>query len=254
MERVLWADAICIDQSRITERNHPVALMADIYRKCNRCLIWLGKAQEVTDYLDSLSELLTILSKKQHLNHPNAPHINPLLALPRIPLMYVNQVAWWNRIWVVQEVILAPQSLVLYGSFEMVFSDLVNAVEFVSDYDMRAAWNASSRETDQICDCLDHIKVTFIWADLLTLRDHIYRLLEVTNLQPETDGLQSMSAPVAYRDPPDIINVLLSVRHRACTDSRDKIFAILSLVQDWGSWRPIKADYSKDTLVRSGLS
>ena len=184
MERVLWADAICIDQSRIAERNHPVALMADIYRKCNRCLIGLGKAQEVTDYLDSLSELLTILSKKQHLNHPNAPHINPLLALPRMLLMYVNQVAWWNRIWVVQEVILAPQSLVLYGSFEMVFSDLVNAVEFVSDHDMRAAWNASSQETDQICDCLDHIKVTFIWADLLTLRDHIAVCLKLPIFNP----------------------------------------------------------------------
>ncbi|KAK7746220.1 hypothetical protein SLS62_009436 [Diatrype stigma] len=40
--RVLWADAICIDQHSIQERNEQVALMKDIYLQCERVLVWLG--------------------------------------------------------------------------------------------------------------------------------------------------------------------------------------------------------------------
>jgi len=125
---------------------------------------------------------------------------------------------------------------------------LVNAVEFVNDHDMRGAWYASSRKTDQVCDCMDHIKVTFVWADLLTLRDHIYRLLEVHS---EVKAIRSTSLPGASTNLPDFISILLSVRHRACTDPRDKIFGMLSLVKDWASWLSIKADYSKDEVTVS---
>jgi hypothetical protein len=72
--------------------------MADIYRKCKRCLIWLGQTGLEADYLDSLSELLGALSEKHHLDQPDAPRINWMLSHPRIPLMFVNRVAWWNRI------------------------------------------------------------------------------------------------------------------------------------------------------------
>jgi hypothetical protein len=51
-----------------------------------------------------------------------------------------------------------------FVSFEMGFSELVHAVEFVNEHDMRGAWNASGREADQpVCDCLDPIKITFVW-------------------------------------------------------------------------------------------
>jgi Heterokaryon incompatibility protein (HET) len=248
-ERALWADAICIDQSSIAERNHQVALMADIYRNCERCLVWLGQTDLEATFLDSLSELLGALSEKRHLDQPEAPRISPMLGLPRSALMFMNLVAWWNRIWVVQEVILAPQSLIFFGSFEMRFSDLVSAVEFVNHHDMRGAWYASSEESDQVCGCMDHIKVTFVWAELLTLRDHIYRLLEVTIPPSEVKVIRSTSLPSTATIFPDFINVLLSARNRACTDPRDKIFGMLSLVTDRASWPIIKADYSKDDVT-----
>jgi hypothetical protein len=251
-ERVLWADAICIDQSRIAERNEQVALMADIYRKCERCLIWLGNTSEFDDpsedWSGNLPELLIALSKKEHLDQPDAPRINPMFGFTRIALMLLNAVGWWERIWVVQEVGLAPKSLVMFGSFEMLFSDIANAVEFVNEHDIGSAWNHNSHETDQLCRCMDRIKITFIWADLLELRDHIYRLLEVTRCQTETGSILATSGPGVKRDSPDIVDVLLSVRHRDSTDPRDKVFGVLSLVQDWKCWEPIKADYSKDTL------
>ena len=38
-ERIVWIDAICIDQSNIKERSQQVAMMADIYKSCSQCLI-----------------------------------------------------------------------------------------------------------------------------------------------------------------------------------------------------------------------
>jgi hypothetical protein len=48
--RVLWADAICIDQRNVSERNHQVAKMADIFSASTIVLVWLGAGVE-TDLL-----------------------------------------------------------------------------------------------------------------------------------------------------------------------------------------------------------
>ncbi|KAH9207480.1 heterokaryon incompatibility protein-domain-containing protein, partial [Leptodontidium sp. 2 PMI_412] len=42
VERVLWIDAICIDQSDKGERNHQVGLMAQVYSRASRVVVWLG--------------------------------------------------------------------------------------------------------------------------------------------------------------------------------------------------------------------
>jgi len=53
--RILWIDAICIDQetgtSSVEERNSQVALMGEIYKKAARTLCWFGQGNEFTDEL-----------------------------------------------------------------------------------------------------------------------------------------------------------------------------------------------------------
>lgn len=40
---LLWADALCINQSNTSERTRQVGLMADIYRNSKETVIWLGE-------------------------------------------------------------------------------------------------------------------------------------------------------------------------------------------------------------------
>lgn len=47
--RVLWIDAICIDQDNIEERNVQVSFMADIYRSANANLIHLTTNHNLAD-------------------------------------------------------------------------------------------------------------------------------------------------------------------------------------------------------------
>jgi Heterokaryon incompatibility protein (HET) len=44
--RVIWIDAICIDQSEKVEKGHQLPLMAEIYARANRVIVWLGKTSD----------------------------------------------------------------------------------------------------------------------------------------------------------------------------------------------------------------
>ncbi|KAK0705546.1 heterokaryon incompatibility protein-domain-containing protein, partial [Lasiosphaeris hirsuta] len=47
--RLIWADAICINQSDIPERNSQVLIMAEIYRRARTTLGWLGRGGEAEE-------------------------------------------------------------------------------------------------------------------------------------------------------------------------------------------------------------
>lgn len=42
--RILWVDAICIDQSLHEERNQQVTMMREMYEKAAQVIVWLGPA------------------------------------------------------------------------------------------------------------------------------------------------------------------------------------------------------------------
>jgi hypothetical protein len=44
-KRILWVDAVCINQSDPAEKETQIPLMRDIYSKATRSLIWLGEAE-----------------------------------------------------------------------------------------------------------------------------------------------------------------------------------------------------------------
>lgn len=46
--RVLWLDAVCIDQVNTVEKNRQVPMMAEIYGKAKRVCVWLGEGDEMS--------------------------------------------------------------------------------------------------------------------------------------------------------------------------------------------------------------
>jgi hypothetical protein len=47
--RTLWVDAICIDQTSLSERSHQVQLMGEIYSRAQRVVVWLGEGSPCSD-------------------------------------------------------------------------------------------------------------------------------------------------------------------------------------------------------------
>jgi hypothetical protein len=89
-KRIIWVDAICIDQSNKEERKQQVQLMAKIYSNAHRVIVWLGEqAVEIKGALEDIqlaaNEELTERSKKE---------------IKQQAILNLLQNPWFQRIWV----------------------------------------------------------------------------------------------------------------------------------------------------------
>lgn len=99
----MWIDAICIDQDDIYEKNHQVRQMADIYRNAATVFAWLGLERR------GEQEAFALL-KNVEANEGDA--IARYQSEPSSVLMALFNRSYWTRAWIVQELAL-PQDVVL---------------------------------------------------------------------------------------------------------------------------------------------
>ncbi|TVY23582.1 Heterokaryon incompatibility protein 6,OR allele, partial [Lachnellula hyalina] len=137
--RLIWADAICINQDGIEERNQQVQLMREIYSRASRVVVWLGLeyGEDVTvatslmrtiyaacskhaEIIDA--DLITLAVAYQGLNGVTPDQLERLgdHCSPKHPRSWPalrNFFArpWFTRVWCIQEIVLARDSIVLVG-------------------------------------------------------------------------------------------------------------------------------------------
>ncbi|KAF2137712.1 uncharacterized protein K452DRAFT_235310, partial [Aplosporella prunicola CBS 121167] len=110
--RSIWIDAICIDQENISEKNHQVRQMADIFRNAVAVFAWLGPSKE--DY-NELSEFLeeietTHLNTLECFSEPEKGKDN---IIEDIGLVKINLLSrpYWKRMWIIQEIVLGDSNV-----------------------------------------------------------------------------------------------------------------------------------------------
>lgn len=87
--RIIWVDAICINQSDNEEKEHQIRLMAEIYAKANRVIVWLGEAQDISER--ALEAICLAGQQSTKLWDKDPVHRAVLQLLQR---------QWFQRIWV----------------------------------------------------------------------------------------------------------------------------------------------------------
>jgi len=90
IERILWVDALCINQDNQQEKEHQIQLMARIYSQANRLLVWLGETADDSDL--ALEEIRVAGGKKSTDSSNNKKIQQAVLALLQRP--------WFRRMWV----------------------------------------------------------------------------------------------------------------------------------------------------------
>jgi hypothetical protein len=141
--RVLWADAICINQVDVHERGQQVSIMRVIYQRAQRVLIWLGtETEDDKDALNVIERIKKILPTPplmgpDQISQTNSVSYNLSIALTlmwnKIPdkdwaqLGILLRRPWFERVWVIQEVLSAREALVFNGLKSISFSTLVTA-------------------------------------------------------------------------------------------------------------------------------
>lgn len=149
--RILWVDALCINQNNVQERSHQVQQMATIYSSATTVVIWLGEWPSSDNCRDedcceeAFSGLLNEMRR-----------INSLLAQTSLPgerdslmskflaqndlfsdmghfighLTEITSQPWFHRLWIIQEFILAKTDPVVHvGRHSTTWPDLFYAVE-----------------------------------------------------------------------------------------------------------------------------
>lgn len=120
-ERVLWVDAICIDQSNNEEKSTQVPLMSFIYSRANEVVIWLG------DYKGP---------RWVQQAHPSDYHGDWAISkatdywtVTKYWLYTLTQENYWTRCWIVQEVAMASRIRVLSGRSSLPWSDFISLMK-----------------------------------------------------------------------------------------------------------------------------
>ncbi|KAK0648021.1 heterokaryon incompatibility protein-domain-containing protein [Cercophora newfieldiana] len=110
LPRLLWIDAICINQDDVAERSAQVRIMDKVYATGQQTLIYLGEATHENDMLFAELEAADSDLGKGTIDERSKPdgfivqQLEELLERP-----------WFQRVWVLQEVFLNDNRLVICG-------------------------------------------------------------------------------------------------------------------------------------------
>lgn len=138
--RLLWVDAICIDQESNTDKNQQIPLMRQIYQNAREVVIWLGKASETTDAALALIPLTlravdedAAAGRQRNLALAyERPDYFPSVADPRWGhLRTVLERPWFHRAWIVQEAAVARKATIMHGDSLIDLDDLLKAIMYL---------------------------------------------------------------------------------------------------------------------------
>lgn len=111
-ERVIWADAVCINQQDLGERSIQVALMGEIYSISHQVIVWLGEETEATrDSIEQFNNMHAFFMENEegYQTDPDRWNINPLggsrnysalvgkRADWEIPISNIGRIQWFVR-------------------------------------------------------------------------------------------------------------------------------------------------------------
>lgn len=122
----LWIDALCIDQDNIKERNHQVAQMKAIYGQATEVLIWLG--EPAPKHLASVEKAVMLCRRIEETRSVPWPRSD----LPSIyALDGLIYMAYWSRIWIIQEILLSNTARILCAGHLLPFQTFEKAMKWL---------------------------------------------------------------------------------------------------------------------------
>jgi hypothetical protein len=114
-DRLIWADAICINQADIHEKNHQVSMMGEIYEGAKNVAVYLGQPTEHTE--EGMLSLRSLMDMHPPRKEPSWSDI----ALPKLEKSFADILSrsWFTRVWTVQETALARNTTLMCGQYHV---------------------------------------------------------------------------------------------------------------------------------------
>ncbi|KAK4198973.1 ankyrin repeat-containing domain protein [Triangularia verruculosa] len=216
-DRILWVDALCIDQGNPREKNHQVKQMRHVYENAQNVHIWLGPS---TDGIDLLMGLMTQLDRRAT-RRKNCRRSSPDAWVKEWSIFVKKEGAgetnvkicrrnalgdllsrpWFRRVWIIQEVFSARSAVISCGS---------NTIP---------------------------TRVFVLMPGLMGVQvdPHIQAVLDIM------PGYLRQNS--WWRDQPDLCSLLKSFGTSKATDPRDNIYALIGIASDASADGILQPDY-----------
>jgi hypothetical protein len=222
--RILWADAVCINQEDFEERSQQVRIMSKIYSTAIRTLIWLGSnSEDITEAIPLMEKIgnlfceensttlasLRGLDRFHELRQFNIDKLSPFEASKWLQFFDFYENPYFCRTWCIREVGVSKEAIALHGR---------DAIDFTL-IALAANWTSYDPEKMEVIQYMKN-DCGIAHARFMGMRDH-------SNLS--------------------LRQLLRSTASFECTDPRDKIYSTL----DFGAsgrtgW--ITPDYTKSVV------
>ncbi|KAI3317842.1 HET-domain-containing protein [Xylariaceae sp. AK1471] len=191
MERILWIEAICIDQSNKEEQSHQILYMPNIYSRAKRVIAFLGEASN-----DSELVMNFILDDRASIGRGHRPPVGE--SLQRAMDQSLER-AYFGRVWIIQEILLASDITIVLGDKAAAWADLSRSVFYV-DANKRLHLGETYRNL---------VPAVMFWRDRSTLDrpNSLLQFLHATRLYKSSDPRDKVYALLAMtpeKDEPDV--------------------------------------------------
>ncbi|KAH7409121.1 heterokaryon incompatibility protein-domain-containing protein [Cadophora sp. MPI-SDFR-AT-0126] len=224
--RLLWVDAISINQHDLAERSRQVRIMQEIYANAAQVVIWLGRAAEGdARAFASLQALKSVLigqddswflvrlgwyRDKTGKVFSGGAHRSMVTDIEYEHLITLLHREWFRRTWIIQEVASSRGATVHCGNQIMPWEILADVYIRLGD--------------------------RFLPVSQMGGEDAHHSLENIGAIER---ARRSHSGPLSM----SLFHILLATRFSECKDQRDKIFAVVGLAKDWAGQRGLVPDY-----------
>jgi hypothetical protein len=214
--RVLWIDAVCINQNNVEEKGRQVAFMGEIYHKAFCNLIWLGEEDSSTKEALMTIHLLHEDARRETNNFETLAETaydefgayvicttSLEVRFEATPLLEFFNRPWFHRLWVVQEAALSKRSICHCGQLEVELTEILRTAQWLF---------YKQRFLDfQILSSRGMVNASRVWE----FADHEYGWLHST-----TENKTKEFRPLLH-----------ALRDFDAQDPRDHVFGVLGLYQ-----------------------
>ncbi|KAG8532915.1 uncharacterized protein KY384_002793 [Bacidia gigantensis] len=212
--QLVWADAVCIDQQNLGERDQQVKLMGSIYSQAQMVLIWLGpNDHEDTERARALIDHMTTYRMRDQETPPTLQEARDYFTMIERPLWNafagILRRPWFERVWVIQEAANASKGLFIVGDQTFLLDEFYLAADTLLHYHLGGLLQFEGPiQGPESLVCMNHIK-----RHILTESEH------------------------------ELLGALILTRPFNATNPKDKLFGILGLIHD-GSVPGLQVDNS----------
>ncbi|KAI6086387.1 HET-domain-containing protein [Hypoxylon rubiginosum] len=170
-----WIDAICINQSNVEEKTEQVSRMDETYRNATTIAAWLGMPDESED---------KEMSGRDHSSKLSSPaFVDKIMGSP-----------YWSRMWIVQELILAKEIILLYGYTRLPWKMIRGILQ---------AWSTLGKSKWRNSAAASFVQL----------------------------GAGGIGAAYIQKQGRALGELMRYLEHSEATDSRDRVFALLGLME-----------------------